>query len=746
MRPSDQALTNALDKGERSAAHATRLGGVDMAAQVQAWSLDRAYGSDLPDAMRAFSGVASAQLDVTLSGTAGQSAPALYGPWAPRATGDVARPGQTVTHGWGINGSRLDAFRGTVRSRSAESGADAVKLVALDGSERLRMRAQLPRPSGGLDPRTPYGSGTNWVASPEWCVDHLLRRAGIHTAPPPRAGCIFYASLHGGAAADIGYLTSLSGDWSEWTRTAPHEIALQGSHGGSMAEYAPAVRAVTRNSPGLYYEVWADNTEILSPQQQIECTLVWDATPAAPIYTSIVLDLVRGALVLSSGLSAVPAGNASLTWTDDDIPKRNGRWHVGFWFTIDVDGESRFQPVVTGPGDVKYFTDYAPGTGMKIPPGSLRSIRLGVSSVRAEAMQVSQLSSRPTGDTGTQKGLWQKGATLDQPDIPLRVIPAVSGSAWDAITQIAKSTLSTASFDSDGVFHWRNRSRWRDAPTREDLVITAQRELAALTVTEEIDACRNHVAVQWADWSRITINTANAKNAINIVRIPKGGSAAIAWTVGDEEFDTPPPLPALKVGVGQIRFSTEDSDSAPTVLGTVEVGTHRENGAVVLTMLNRSPYAVWLRGTTDRDLSVSLSTPSMDTGAQTSTHRVAVEDKASQKAYGAQEYEHNPAGWIQDASSARGIANSLLAAGAYPVPLLGNVDILPDPRIELGDVVRVRDSTGAALDTLAWVVGIRTAAEGGAIRQTLTLRGTQYNGVPKDAGLTPDPPIRPGAT
>ncbi|MYW68764.1 hypothetical protein GTY65_32500 [Streptomyces sp. SID8379] len=67
----------------------------------------------------------------------------------------------------------------------------------------------------------------------------------------------------------------------------------------------------------------------------------------------------------------------------------------------------------------------------------------------------------------------------------------------------------------------------------------------------------------------------------------------------------------------------------------------------------------------------------------------------------------------------------MLDAGRFPVPVLGEVEVLHDPRIQLGDVVRVVDVTGAELDTLAWVVGIRTTCQAGAApQQTLTLRGT----------------------
>lgn len=69
MRSIPAADVAALASGQRIAAHITRLAGRDLSAQVSAWSLDRAYATDLPGAMRAFGGSSSAQLDLTIKGT-----------------------------------------------------------------------------------------------------------------------------------------------------------------------------------------------------------------------------------------------------------------------------------------------------------------------------------------------------------------------------------------------------------------------------------------------------------------------------------------------------------------------------------------------------------------------------------------------------------------------------------------------------------------------------------------------------
>ncbi|GAA2238518.1 hypothetical protein GCM10010232_26630 [Streptomyces amakusaensis] len=743
MQPADPSLAKALRDGERSADQRIRLGGRELGPQVGSWSLDQSYATDLPDAMRAFSGSSSAQLELTLGGRGGVSAPALYGPWAPRATGDVIRPRQSVTMDWGLAGSTLPQFRGTVRSRSAQSGGDTVSLTALDGAERLRMPARLPRPSGGIDGDAPYGPSVanNWTASPTWCVDHLLRNAGIHTCPPPRPTSILYASLHGGAAANIGYLTALSGDWTKWTKTnAPWEAAVQGPASGlASAEYIPSVRPVNRLGDGLWAEAWFDNTGSATGTRQLDLTLSWTPANLTPHYTTVRVDFAKGELQAFSGKDKVPTGNGSIIWTVPALTTQSGRWHIGFWLKFSSAGVPTFEARVR----------YPDGNGIHCTPGTvagavaashLGNVILRLGNLRVEGLQVSSLTTVPSTPADIlQEGRWTKTAALDPPDTGLRVIPAVSGTAWEAITAIARATLSTAEFDGNGIFRWRNRSRWANAPATSQLTVTSARELASLTVTEEIDACRNYCSVTWDNWENVSVNKiAKSKISTAKLSIPAGTTGTIVFGRGDDEYDCWPPETYIDALPGCISFRNADSDTAANVHGAVEVGTVISDGIVTVTMRNRSSSTVWLRGGA-RSMDMLAPTVSGDGGP--GKHWYSAWNTISQGHYGVQLYEHDPEGWVQDDRAAREIAEALRAAGVYPVPLLQDVEILADPRIQLGDVVRVKDTTGAVLDSLAWVVGIKTEAEGQAVKQTLTLRGAAYNGVPTDTGLTPDPPV-----
>jgi hypothetical protein len=263
--------------------------------------------------------------------------------------------------------------------------------------------------------------------------------------------------------------------------------------------------------------------------------------------------------------------------------------------------------------------------------------------------------------------------------------------------------------------------------------------------TEEIDACRNAISVPYDNWVSVKASATVSNPMGNVQQLTAGQYQEIWWPVGVNDFDTLPPLTAATVGANNIRFVNANTDTATTVFGAVEVGIRRQDGKLFLTLRNRSTATVWMRGTTSGALSADVRSPATPAGSGPAPFTVTSSNTASQTAYGVQTYEHQAGGWLQDAVPAQAIADALVTAGAFPCPLLGSISILPDPRLQLGDVVRVIDRTGASLNTLAWIVGNRLSGTESGIAQTLTLRGCSYNGVPVDAGLTPDPPIRPGA-
>ncbi|MGW1836314.1 hypothetical protein [Streptomyces sp. NPDC002067] len=745
MQRGNDRLGAALGDGERTAEHRTRLGGRDTSTHIISWALDRSYGSDLPPAMRAVSGVSSAQLDVTLTGAGGQSAPALYGPWAPRRTGDVVRPGQSVTHAWGITGECADAFRGTVRARSAESGTDTVRVTALDGAERLRQPAYLPRPDGVLARPVTGPLWSSWAASPVWVVDHLLRDAGIHTAPPPRPTSILYASLHGGVAADIGYLEGANGAWSSWEKFgAPFESAASGSLSLDTATYVPETLPVNRGPRGLWIECWGNTADRLYNDRIVRFQTAWQVAATTTYYATMNITFNTGAIAVTMGTSPDPSKNGTpITWTWNPL-KTAGVFHVGWWVTWSESGSPSFTPVITPEGGTPSVLTAGTFSRYSLPPGAMTLVQLGVQNMLAECFQVSQHSAIPSGNSGvTQEGTWKRTASLDVPIFPLRSIPPVSGTAWDVINEIARATLATAEFDADGYFRWRNHTRWTTTPSRADLLVTSARELGALTVTEEIDACRNLCTVKWENWNRVVSGGTQTlwDRPATPVELPPWTEVTRSFSVDEDMMDPRAPQTAYASTVetpGRVVVRTDASPTSAVVGGVVEVSVRRRGGTVTLYLWNSGAVPLYYHGG-------SLLTVIQSEKSKPAPSLWSAWNSTSQALYGVQSYEHDVAGWVQEGESGRALAEALRNAGSFPPPLLQSVEILPDPRLQLGDVVRVVDTTGAQLDTLAWVVGIQTEGSEGRITQKLTLRGTATNGTPKDAELTPDPPTRPDA-
>ncbi|MET7349154.1 hypothetical protein [Streptomyces mirabilis] len=459
----------------------------------------------------------------------------------------------------------------------------------------------------------------------------------------------------------------------------------------------------------------------------------------------------KGFAVVKITSGTVGGGGLVASWTIPKLASLKGVWHLGF--TVDtragaVGGNTpaTVYPRLTAP-DGEYVTPpTAPYTFSDAasvqPPSELYQISLKTD-VAVECLQVTDRSwpdlDSYTAEEWEQKGRWAKGAVLDDATVPLYDVPKISGSQWDALTEIARATMSTAEFDEQGVFRWRGPGRFRTVPARPDLTVTTRRDIAALTVSEEIDACRNHCEQPYQDWTGISHTYSDT-----VVReVRPGGWVEVAYAIAEEELDVGPLQiedDVAPVGGHRVRFGSAAAGGT-SVKGAVTVSSRRDGPNYLVRFANHGTASVWTV-TKDGKPSVQI-VPQKRTG-DPRLRSFAWYNTTSQAAYGKQVYQAPATDWVQQQQVASDLSHAMLDAGRYPVPVLGEVEVLHDPRIQLGDVVRVVDTSGATLDTLAWVVGIRTTCQAGAApQQTLTLRGTSYNGVPTDSGLTPDPPVDP---
>lgn len=736
-----------------------RLGGKNVTKQLMAWELDRSYSSDLPQTMRAFAGSSAAQFKYTLSGTGGKSGPKLYSAWAPRSTGDITRPGQSVVFQYGYMGSTLPAFRGTVRRRSAASGSAVITASALDGAERLRNLAAVPRP---------YTTTVwnQWVLSPSLLVDHLLRDAGIYSSPPPRfRNCLFVSGHDGIYPYNGSYALTGTGSWSTTRSNAPFvSMAKPQSNVSTNTLFYPRYRPTENGlNSGLWAEFFTNNTDFMAfTNKSIEFAFRWEnvdpAGPDSEWKLSVDFGTTLGAFAGNVSFSFVePAGSSGVGFNFDNT--QTGRYHFALFCNPDITtGLITYECRVTHPnGSVTYPS---PGVAPSYTADYNRyldNILITSMNLPFENFQFCKTGNTPPANTNAgnmQSGQWVRAAYFpDANQFPLQYFPDVQGSTWDVITTIAKATLATAEFDENGQFRWREFTQFTGSPVA-DLNVTSKRDISSLTVTEEIDACRNFVQVAASDFSGIPVGPTKLFASTGNPSIAAGASLSFVFPVdGSFEFDpvVPPRLANTAVSSGNwvtaMNVASGGNDS--NIIKTdVEIeGFHNQYGQYQVNVYNQSGSTIWLYKSGGSGSGVLMEIPYDDSGFAAKIVNVTSENTVSQGWYGKQAYYHDPGPWIQwPGFAALTVADAILNAGAYPVPLLENVEIIPDARLQLGDVVQVIDRVGAELDTKAWIVGINTSGNsGGELKQRLTLRGVSYPGTPVDSGLTPDPPVDPTA-
>ena len=736
MRSGSPELEAALEAGERRYTASVRLGGRDVTDQVTSWQVDRAYETGLPDQVAAPVGSDSAQAKMTLTGTGGSSAAQLYSPWAPRATADVTRPGQSAVLSWGLANQNMQTLRGRLKSVQATARSGAVDVSALDGAELLRGPAWLP----------PAGETLNNRTHAQWVIDHALRSSGIYTSPPERAGAIFFASLQAGFQANRGMLLSRTGNAgfrparSPWT--AGPGASQFDEYAWWTATWAPQRRVLSQVNQ-LMVEWWFyRRTTSDSPETRVE--LVFANQPEnvsgySPWRVSVSYNPA------TRRMSATSTGGSAHVWTLPTTVDQAGRFKIAF--QIGLTGTSDpvtvrgwlYQPS----GDLYTSSTYsggAPGWGV-------------LEKVSAEGTGPMEcLGVTPVSGTVQIVQPWRRGAVIDLmtsggvnagfDTYGLTSLPEVSGTWWDMLKQIAADTMSYMGFDEDGLFWFRRYEYIQPGrPAVPDLEVTSRRDIADLTVSEEIDGVRNRVEVAVSS-TRVSVTPSEQYNYTAVTSVNGGSTARVQFDFQQRPWQirTPMIFTAITIPSGNlgslVKMITANGQLAP-----VEIEMRYDEGNPVVIYHNRGSSTAYSA------LRTSLDEPSLrlahGTGTDARQSPRTRENTASVARFGRQALSVAASPWVQNWVFADNLALQLIEWTAWPIPMTGQVEILPDPRIQLGDVVRVVDPGGVRVDRLFRVLGYRVSGSGGEVRMTVDLRPIEIPDQPQDVGLVVEPVLDP---
>ena len=290
---------------------------------------------------------------------------------------------------------------------------------------------------------------------------------------------------------------------------------------------------------------------------------------------------------------------------------------------------------------------------------------------------------------------------------------------WQLVSQIADAEFAAVFFDSDGYPHYR--TRYSDVTTTGQTVqrtLTTLNALKDIDYTSGVDLIANQVQ---ASYTPITyVINGKGWQPTQPLRVPAATCVDLVAT-----------LPGLLLPTTTVSFNIGNGNTAPDGSGTV-VPWNGWNGISIfgsvvgstinITVCNGNGVDVWMVDTTGA-ATVSVTASWVASGS--STQGQIWEDAASMQRHGVQPLLNGISDnkWRQRSDSADIVARILLADMAEAKPVLTNVQVVGDPRLQIGDLVRFVDPDNLNLDGNYRLVGVSPdISPNGGFTQTLVAR------------------------
>lgn len=672
---------------------------------AEAVSVTRELATDIPEAVVGSNGIAAATGQVTWAPRVAVTTGAET-PWTP--IGMVPpKPGDDVSIDMGMDDQEWRQLTGTVDSSSGSLAGGVASSSVVDRIDLLRKTltlwpqlAQMPRTTP-WSPETLRWSGLTALS----VVDRVVRQCGFSATPRPTDDSIFSLSLLGDLHPDLG------GE----LYTSPYTAAPAWEN----TEWGPAVK---RDKGDI---TWVITDKRLGPNVGFELVM--------------------------------------------QVPKTGGTGSA----TVVVDGKNFLRITVTSTGvTVGYIDSTQTFRTMSHPGRAFTRVGLRFSSVdwrgtyelwKDDVMAAGPSWSLPAVSTNTA-GEWRMvvggqlpigGVVLDplqgagipraineQPNMvwdvdnlePLVAFPArVREEGLNIIRQAAAALCASMWIDEYGRLRWV--SRGITARRSSSISLTSRDSLLDLGWVNNSAALRRKVSVAWSQ----PAITASAVPGVTLWQAPE------IITEHEPEFQlfVHPPSNEDWIGIDTtIKFL---SGTPPISMENVEkgIGTFAytnvlEGGygvvynelrqidpqSLIFTAHNQvNPSRIGWQTLDDFPVEQYRSQPTPYLRGrgrvQWSEVSTASDNRGSVLAA---DYEHSASVWVQSEGQAKALADWLAMYSVNSHPRIESLSIMPDPRVQLGDVVQIKDIDVMHLELTAVVVGIHIDQNGIELNQSLTLR------------------------
>lgn len=727
----------------------------NMSRFVYSATTDRSLQGSAPQELGFVSGSAAAELTVVLAGEddSGRSLAKIFSPYQIDSPFYTIEPvgceiRYTLTIDSVFGAMDYPQFIGTVRTVSPDRGTGTVTLTALDRVEALRKPVQLP-PWALSEKHVIQGRVLGQLMESHYIIDHALRQCDTSTSPyrpitneevgdgSITSGTQVFITGNGGKISVVGWEDNPTRQEYPDTENG----VLMYEHIGETHPLAPfpsvkpgvfaAVGARTDQDQLLY---WVRDREQINSlgSAVVGFTLIQGGAQDGSYWSTMPLTKV-GAFRTRDEIEIQIWMEAGEVWTEWDRTGATAHFN-GSHVTIPNDGIvhihaawDAFRP--TGPE--AYLEANANNTGVEVLGsaiswvGSEDELAGLVEIKRVVAMQDIYFATTSFGNI--DEGLEFKpkpakyAASVDQglnrvSFIPVRNKPE----AWDIIKSVADAEMGSVFWDEEGRFVFWNFDTVQSKQSSIVREITLD-DVTNLAFTRDLDSVRNSYAMDQAK-ARTVDGNIYVSQDVNEFFVPAGTTKTFKLYLSDAVSPDPRFMDRYKEVsadpvstwndnvihgfVFQWFNGTSWNEAVTGNTATVEVNAYYdEDGFITVKVTNG-----WGQDTRFARGNGDDSQPAFHLGGSFVTHydnrTVIVDDDASIAKYDERVLALS-GDWFQDQSNATDVLGKFLAHTAAPKPSSDAISIAGDPRLQLGDTLRIKDKPGFGEYFDVQIYGIR---------------------------------------
>ncbi|MCO7195639.1 hypothetical protein [Pseudonocardia sp. McavD-2-B] len=747
----------------------------DVTPAVDKLEVERSLTGDLPAEAGLIDGFAASTCHVTLSGgveVGGEVWPVVeaLSPFVPGSLRDgrqLVQAQARASLGMVLDDGPvlLRQWTGPLRELAAKTGTGAVDVEGVDPSDRLRAPITLPTYAEFITHahRRPWAITVNT----QWLVDHILRANGIYASPPTRDDAIISCTGHGGVVAERGFNGAPisinlgappgAGLWTEgshpWGMLGTPENASGGTVGyqefyGITDGLNPPVRFEAGNGVGFSFWLHLSDSDDFGADFenrliQIRPTFEKDNPSAVPrLFLSF---RSGGAMYAGLVTDGNPIRGTSLFYAGEDP------WcFVGVHYRWTSDTNMQIRVRVNG-----QTTDFnVAGTPAVNPPvnafegGYRPCLQLNAYMTRAWT----NLQAWVGYDQPPASGPWQGEIHESQADIgrgnnELRYLPDVTNAdSWELLKDAVTAEFGVHTFDEFGRYAFRPRTDVR--PERIDVAFHVDANLADFGYSTSTDSVRNIVGITTgAKYHAGEFQTVVKADDVEQFIVPGNSTSVfeLPWPYGAAGYqsgtlpyhknkDEPTAWPewgssvahgftySYETSPGNGRWWNGDNDSRSVVIRWAQIDAR----TVQIRVTNGGNGRIRLATPADADGS-GAGEPAFRIGGwplvdePDHVEQLRAPDAQIAAQLGERVLDLGKTDWRQHPPALRPVARALLSALSREVAVLEDLDVVGDPRVQVGDVASVtfRDQLAPIVGT---VVTTKPAADDEGITGSVSVR------------------------